>query len=43
MDKQKLIEEAKAARLKPYTPYSNFKVGAALLTSDGKVFYGCHL
>ena len=43
MDKQKLIEEAKAARLKAYTPYSNFKVGAALLTSDGKVFHGCNV
>ena len=40
MNNEKLIEEAKAARLKAYTPYSNFKVGAALLTKDGKVFHG---
>src|ERR1700740_3496598 len=43
MNKQQLIEEAKAARLKAYTPYSNFKVGAALLTNDGKVFHGCNV
>jgi cytidine deaminase len=43
MNTAQLIEEAKAARLKAYTPYSNFKVGAALLTSDGKVFHGCNV
>lgn len=43
MNNEKLIEEAKAARLKAYTPYSNFKVGAALLTRDGKVFHGCNV
>lgn len=26
-----------------YAPYSNFKVGAALLTADGKVFCGCNV
>ena len=43
MNKQELIAEAAAARLKAYTPYSNFKVGAALLTNDGKVFHGCNV
>ncbi|EEF24612.1 cytidine deaminase, putative [Ricinus communis] len=43
MDKQTLIAEAAAARLKAYAPYSNFKVGAALLTHDGKVFHGCNV
>ncbi|MGB9991314.1 cytidine deaminase [Massilia sp. SM-13] len=43
MTNDKLIEEAKAARLKAYTPYSNFKVGAALLTNDGKIFHGCNV
>jgi cytidine deaminase len=43
MQTEKLIEEAKAARLKAYTPYSNFKVGAALLCNDGKVFHGCNV
>ncbi|MGO4379448.1 cytidine deaminase [Pseudoduganella sp. RAF53_2] len=43
MNNEQLIVEAKAARLKAYTPYSNFKVGAALLTKDGKVFHGCNV
>ena len=43
ISKQALIAEAAAARLKAYTPYSNFKVGAALLTNDGKVFHGCNV
>jgi cytidine deaminase len=43
MNTAQLIEEAKAARLKAYTPYSNFKVGAALLANDGKVFHGCNV
>jgi cytidine deaminase len=43
MNNDKLIDEAKSARLKAYTPYSNFKVGAALLTKDGKVFHGCNV
>ncbi|QCU49064.1 cytidine deaminase [Burkholderia pseudomallei] len=38
-----LIEAAKAAREKAYAPYSNFKVGAALVTNDGKVFHGCNV
>ncbi len=28
---------------KSYSPYSNFKVGAVLLTSDGQVFTGCNI
>ena len=35
-----LIQEAKQARMKAYTPYSHFKVGAAVLTKSGKVFKG---
>lgn len=26
-----------------YAPYSNFKVGAALLSKDGKIFTGCNI
>jgi cytidine deaminase len=40
---EKLIEEAKIARDKAYVPYSKFKVGAALLTEDGKVYHGCNI
>jgi cytidine deaminase len=43
VDKQKLIEEAKAAREMAYVPYSKFKVGAALLTKDGKIYRGCNI
>lgn len=38
-----LIKSALEAREKAYTPYSHFKVGAALLTSDKKVYQGCNV
>ncbi|MEW6064064.1 cytidine deaminase [Desulforamulus profundi] len=40
---EKLIEMAREAREKAYVPYSKFKVGAALLTKDGKIFTGCNV
>ncbi|WP_110926905.1 cytidine deaminase [Bacillus massiliglaciei] len=40
---EQLIEEAKKAREKAYVPYSKFKVGAALLTAEGKVYHGCNI
>lgn len=43
MNTNELIEEAKKAREKAYVPYSKFKVGAALLTTDGKVYHGCNI
>lgn len=43
MDTEQLIAEAAAARLLAYAPYSNFKVGAALLCRDGRVFRGCNV
>ncbi len=44
MDKYELIiEEAKKARLNAYSPYSEFKVGAALMTKDGKIYHGCNV
>ena len=43
MNTPQLIEEARAARLTAYAPYSNFKVGAALLCSDGRIFHGCNV
>jgi len=39
----KLVKEAKKARKKAYTPYSKFKVGAAVLSGDGKIFTGCNI
>lgn len=38
--KSKLIQMAATARASAYAPYSNFKVGAALLCCDGTIFTG---
>lgn len=38
-----LVKEACKAREKAYVPYSRFKVGAALLTKDGKIYHGCNI
>lgn len=43
MTYEKLLEMAYEATNKSYAPYSKFKVGAALLTEDGKVFTGCNI
>lgn len=40
---EKLIDTAIAQLAFSYTPYSNFKVGAALLTKDGKIYTGCNI
>lgn len=40
---QELIETAKKARLQSVAPFSNFLVGAALKTADGKVYTGCNV
>ena len=43
MNKEELIREAFQAMKNTYSPYSNFPVGAALLTKDGRVFYGANI
>ncbi len=43
MDNQTLIKFALEAREYAYAPYSDFCVGAALLTKDGKIFTGCNI
>jgi cytidine deaminase len=43
LEKKHLILEANKAREFAYVPYSNFKVGAALLSKDGQVFHGCNI
>ncbi len=43
MTDAELIAQARAARAFAYAPYSNFAVGAAVLTADGRVFTGCNI
>ena len=43
IDRKALIRAAFAAREYAYTPYSNFKVGAALLAKNGSVYTGCNI
>ena len=43
MDRTRLLDEAVSARDKSYSPYSGFKVGAALYTKNGKIYTGCNI
>ena len=43
MTDRELIRAAFAVRERAYTPYSHFKVGAALLTKAGKIYTGCNI
>jgi cytidine deaminase len=38
-----LVSAARAARRNAYSPYSGVKIGAAVLTSGGKIFSGCNV
>ena len=40
---EELKKKAKEASEKAYAPYSNFKVGCALLTKSGNVYSGCNV
>ena len=40
---KELIQKAIEARENAYCPYSNFKVGAAALFEDGKIYIGCNV
>jgi len=42
-DIESLIETAKRAREQAVAPFSNFQVGAAVKTADGKVYTGCNV
>lgn len=43
MRKEQLATLAKDAMEKAYSPYSGYKVGAALLCKDGSVYTGCNV
>lgn len=43
MTDQALVDLAKQAMENAYAPYSKFRVGAALLAADGRVFLGCNV
>ena len=40
---EELLKAAEDALRFAYTPYSRFKVGAALLSKDGRIFTGCNV
>jgi len=43
MKRDDLFKEAKKARQNAYAPYSTYKIGSAILTSDGRIFSGCNV
>ena len=43
MDRIKLIEAAKEVQQQAHAPFSGYRVGAALMTEDGKIFSGCNV
>lgn len=43
MKNTELISLAFSARENAYSPYSNYKVGAALLAKNGKIYTGCNI
>lgn len=43
MEKQRLIDVANTVRQHAYVPYSNYRVGAAVLTKSGRVFTGVNV
>ena len=43
MDLETVMNAAREASEKAYAPYSNFQVGAAILTEDGALYTGCNV
>ncbi len=43
LDDDALLQHAREASLKAYSAYSEFPVGAALVTEDGRIFTGCNI
>lgn len=42
-DKKRLLQEAKTASGKAYSPYSKYPVGSAVLTTNGNMYSGCNI
>ena len=43
IDYKLLMDKAKEASQNSYSPFSRFAVGAAVLTTSGKIFQGCNV
>lgn len=43
MSEQELIQYAQRGMEQAYAPYSNFRVGAALLAKSGNIYLGCNI
>jgi cytidine deaminase len=41
--RERLLQAARSAMEHAYAPYSDFRVGAALLTKNGEIFVGCNV
>jgi cytidine deaminase len=39
-ERDELVQAALAVRARAYAPYSNYRVGAAILAADGQIFTG---
>ncbi len=42
-DHEMVIQQAQQARSRAYCPYSNYSVGAALVTTSGEIIQGCNV
>ena len=42
-DVERLVAEARAVRANAYAPYSRYRVGAAVMVRDGRIFTGCNV
>ena len=40
---ERLVKGSKGSKKKAFAPYSEFTVGAALITNGGKIYHGCNI